>query len=143
MKRLSIIAAAAIGLLFPLGLAFAVYLASASSLEEPADAAFSTSQTIAQPTVRVERAKTQPRPAATTTERDETRRRCDEPEHRSDPDCTGSAGTSAAEPGDDGSGRGRGGGGSDGSGSSGSGSGSGSDSGSGDSSGKGSGGDDD
>ena len=137
MRRLPVLVAAALGLLFPLGLALAVYVASAASLDEPAGVRVG-SQPLGQATVTVVRTQS----ASTTTERtttedDDRSGKCDEPEHRSDPDCFGGAAAATGED-DDGSGRGRGRGGDDGSDDS-SGSGSGSDS---DSSGKGSGGDD-
>ncbi len=103
MRRATAIAIAVVGLLFPLGLAFAVYVASAGSLAEPTGVAAVPAQPIAQPTATVplprgttERVTT----AATTVERDDVSGKCDEPEHRSDPDCT------ALD--DDGSGQGRG-----------------------------------
>jgi uncharacterized membrane protein YgcG len=130
MRRVTLLAAAALGLLFPLGLALAVYVASAASLDDPAGLRVGT-EPLGQVTVtlvQTERTGTTTEP--TTTDRDDdVSGKCDEPEHRSDPDCVG-AGTRTEE--DDGSGRGRGRGG-DSDDSSGSGS---------DSSGKGSGGDD-
>ena len=131
MRRTTVFVAAAVGLLFPLGLALAVYVASAASLDEPAGVRVG-SQPLGRVTVTTDvRTATAPTTTdATTTDHDDDRSgKCDEPEHRSDPDCVG-PGASTED--DSGRGRGRGRGGDD-SDSSGSGS---------DSSGSGSGGDD-
>jgi uncharacterized membrane protein YgcG len=129
MRRVTLLAAAALGLLFPLGLALAVYVASAASLDEPAGVRVGT-EPLASATVTVVRTQTASTTEGTTTERDDdVSGKCDDPENRSDPDCVGAT---ATDEDDDDSGRGRGRGG-DSDDSSGSGS---------DSSGKGSGGDD-
>lgn len=125
MRRATVLTIAVVGLLFPLGLAFAVYVASAGSLAEPTGVAALPAEPIAQPTVSVQRPRgTTERvtTAATTVGERDVSGKCDEPEHRSDPDCT--------DVGDDRSGQGRGRGrgrGGDDADSSGSGSGSGSD----------------
>lgn len=135
MRRASVLAAAAVGLLFPLGLALAVYAASAASLDEPAGVRVG-SQPLGRVTVTTDvRTPSAPRTTEATTDRDDDRSgRCDEPEHRSDPDCVG-AGATTGEDDDSGRGRGRGRGGDDSGSDDSSGSGS-------DSSGKGSGDDD-
>ncbi len=136
MRRTTFLIAAAIGLLLPLGLALAVYVASAASLDEPAGVRVG-SQPLGRVTVTTD-VRTATAPTTTeevTTEHDDDRSgKCDEPEHRSDPDCVGGAGATTDED-DSGRGRGRGDDDDDSGDSSGSGSGS-------DSSGSGSGGDD-
>lgn len=127
MRRATVVTIAVVGLLFPLGLAFAVYVASAGSLAEPTGVAAVPAQPIAQATVTVQRPRgTTGRvttAAATVDEGDDVSGKCDEPENRSDPDCTGMDGDGGGQGRGRGRGRGRGGDASD---SSGSGSGSGS-----------------
>lgn len=142
MSRLPLLVAAAVGLLFPLGLALAVYVASAASLDEPAGVRVGT-QPLGQVTATVGPTQTaRATTGETTTQDDDRSGRCDEPEHRSDPDCVRGAatGTEDEDGGDEASGQGRGRGrGSDDSDNSGSGGSGGGE----DSSGKGSGGGDD
>jgi len=127
VRRATIVTIAVVGLLFPLGLASAVYVASAGSLAEPTGVAAVPAQPIAQPTVTGQRPRgTTERvtTAATVDGGDDVSGKCDEPENRSDPDCTGVDGDGGGQGRGRGRGRGRGG---DDSNSSGSGSGSGSD----------------
>ena len=91
MRRATVVTIAVVGLLFPLGLAFAVYVASAGSLAEPVGVAAVPTQPIAQPTVSVPRPRTTTErvtTAATTTgESADVSGNCDEPEHPTDPGC--------------------------------------------------------
>ena len=113
MRSARLLLLALVGLALPAGLALAVYATSANSLASPVSAARVPSVTLGQPTT----------PPATTQERaDDSGRaagRCDEPEHRSDPECGASGSTVPASPprttsddgrvgGDDGSSPGRG-----------------------------------
>ena len=135
MSRLARLVAAVAGLALPIGLALAVYVASAGSLAEPVEGTRLPSETIARPSTANKAATPAPtRPRATPS--GDVSGPCDEAEHANDPRCTGAAtdddDSSNSESGssddssggdDDNSGRGGGSSGSSGSGSSGSGSG--------------------
>lgn len=77
-----------VGLAFPTGLGLAVYVASGSTFVSPAATARVPTGTIGRPSTP---------PLTTDEERTETDRegRCDEEEHRADPDCVSQATTNA------------------------------------------------
>ncbi len=80
MRRAALLAAAVIGLGFPLGLGLAVYMASGSTLApSPASARVPTG-TIAEPSLP-------PLTTDTTTTDEDISGNCDEAEHRNDPEC--------------------------------------------------------
>ena len=87
MRTAILFAAAAIGLGFPAGLGLAVYMASGSSLAPPAASASVPTGTIAQPSTE---------PGTETTGVDVSGK-CDELEHRNDPECLPGAGGTVDE----------------------------------------------
>ena len=90
MSRLGLLVAAVAGLALPIGLALAVYVASAGTLAEPVEGTRLPSQTIARPSATTTTAKPGAGTPAATPARDESGP-CDEPEHADDPRCTGAA----------------------------------------------------
>lgn len=80
MRRLVLLALVLAGLVFPAGLGLAVYIAAGSSLVAPVATARVPTGTIGRPSTP---------PSVTTVEEAAKGRsgRCDEVEHRSDPDC--------------------------------------------------------
>jgi uncharacterized membrane protein YgcG len=90
MSRLRLLVAAVAGLALPIGLALAVYVASAGTLAEPVEGTRLPSQTIARPSATNPVANPTAGRPATTRERDESGP-CDEAEHADDPRCTGAA----------------------------------------------------
>lgn len=90
MPRLRLLALLLVGLAFPAGLGLAVYVASGSTFVSPAATARVATGTIGRPSTP---------PTVTDEERTATDRRgrCDEAEHRGDPECAGrTSGTGAA-----------------------------------------------
>jgi hypothetical protein len=83
MRRLALLIAAIVGLGFPAGLGLAVYLASGSSLSPPAASVRVPTGTIA-------------RPSTPPTTVEDLPGKCDEAEHRFDPECL-PAGTTTDE----------------------------------------------
>ncbi len=90
MSRLRLLVAAVAGLALPIGLALALYVASAGTLAEPVEGTRLPSQTIARPSATTTAANPAAGRPATTPERDESGP-CDEAEHADDPRCTGAA----------------------------------------------------
>jgi hypothetical protein len=86
MPRLARILAAVAGLALPVGLALAVYAASAGSLSEPIEGTRLPSETIARPSAAATTTDRAPR-----TQRQDESGPCDEAEHADDPRCTGAA----------------------------------------------------
>ena len=87
MPRPRLLALLLVGLAFPAGLGLAVYVASGSTFVSPAATARVPTGTIGRPST----------PPTVTTDEERTeadrRGRCDEEEHRNDPECVGEATT--------------------------------------------------
>ena len=86
MSRLRLLALLLVGLAFPAGLGLAVYVASGSTFVSPAATARVPTGSIGRPSTP---------PVTTDEEHTDTDRRgrCDEEEHRSEPECVGQATT--------------------------------------------------